>query len=389
MDKTNIVDIEMAEWRHDVHRHPEVGFVEFRTASKVAELLRGFGLEVHTGIGQTGLVAVLRRGTSNRSVGLRADMDALPILEANDLEYKSENDGVFHGCGHDGHTVMLLGAAKRLSQSTSFDGTVIFIFQPNEEEGLGANAMIDDGLFERFPVDSVYGMHNMPGIPVGEFAVRKGPIMAFEDNFVITVTGRGGHASMPHISIDPMVIGAEIVLALQTIVARTINPQQWGVVSVTELQTDGARNVLPSNVVIKGDTRGIDVEVQELIERRIREIVEGVCTAHGAEGEVVYSHEFVVMVNTDAETDAAVEAARRIVGENRVNPECPTFSCSEDFARMLQVKPGCYILIGNGEEGSHGCALHNPNYDFNDEILALGADYWVSLVETLLPSQTS
>ena len=385
METSKDVHAEMIAWRRDVHRHPEVGFNEFRTAEKVANLLREFGLEVHTGIGQTGVVGVLRCGTSERSIGLRADMDALPIHEMNDFDHKSKQDGVFHGCGHDGHTAMLLGAARHLSQSTTFDGTVIFIFQPNEEEGRGAAAMIADGLFDRFPVDSVYGMHNMPGVPVGHFAVRKGPIMAFEDNFVITITGRGGHASMPHISIDPMVIGAEIIQALQTIVARSINPQQWGVVSVTELKTDGARNVLPSSVTIKGDTRGIDVDVQKIIEKRMREIVEGVCLAHGAKSEVEYSHEFVVMVNTDAETDAVIEAARKVAGDDCVDGHCPTYSCSEDFARMLQVKPGCYILIGNGESGSHGCALHNPSYDFNDEILSLGTHFWVSLVETQLP----
>ena len=376
---------EMQTWRRDIHKYPELGFCEERTAAKVSGLLTDFGLDVHTGIGETGVVGVLRRGDGNQAIGLRADMDALPIQEANDFPYRSVNDRVFHGCGHDGHTTMLLGAAKRLAKDGNFDGTVYFIFQPSEEDGRGALSMIGDGLFERFPMEAVYGMHNMPGIPAGHFAVRKGAIMTSEDIFVITINGRGGHASMPDRTVDPVVIGAEIVLALQTIVSRSVGPQDWGVVSVTEILTDGARNVIPSRVTIKGDCRALEVHMQDRIETRMRQIVAGICAAHGAEGHVHYQHDFVVTVNTPNETEAAIAAARQVVGEEAsVDPDCPTCGGSEDFARMLQQKPGCYILIGNGTEGHCGSSLHNSHYDLNDEILSVGCDYWVALVESQL-----
>lgn len=375
---------QMRTWRRDIHKHPELGFKEERTSTLVADLLDDFGLEVHRNIGTTGVVGVLRSGTSNRAIGLRADMDALPIQEANDFPHRSVHDNVFHGCGHDGHTTMLLGAAKRLSEAEGLDGTVYFIFQPSEEDGLGALSMIDDGLFDRFPMESVFGMHNMPGIPAGHFAVRKGSIMTSEDIFIITIQGRGGHASMPDRAIDPMVIGAEVVLALQTIVSRTVNPTDWGVVSVTEFLTDGARNVIPSEVVIKGDCRALNVEIQDHIENRMRAIVDGICTAHGAEGAVEYRREFLATVNTPDETEIALAAARRVAKESEVDPNCPTCPASEDFARMLQVKPGCYIFLGNGVDGHCGSSLHNPHYDLNDDILGTGCDYWVALVEDQL-----
>ena len=374
----------MTAWRRDIHKHPELGFREARTAGKVAALLEDFGLEVHLGVGRTGLVGVLRRGRGNRAIGLRADMDALPIQEANDFPHRSVHDGVFHGCGHDGHTTMLLGAAKHLSEDGRLDGTVYFIFQPSEEDGRGALSMIDDGLFERFPMDSVYGMHNMPGIAAGHFAVRKGAIMTSEDIFEITIQGRGGHASMPERTVDPVVVGAKVVLALQTIVSRSVSPRDWGVVSVTEFLTDGARNVIPSKVVIKGDCRALSAETQRTIETRMREIVGGICAAYGAEGHVEYREDFVPTVNAAEETEAAVRAARQVAGEVAVDPDCPTCGASEDFARMLQRKPGCYILIGNGEQGHCGNSLHNPNYDLNDDILDTGCRYWVTLVEQQL-----
>lgn len=377
---------QMRMWRHDIHKHPELGFKEERTASVVADLLIEFGLEVHRNIGTTGVVGVLRRGSGNRAFGLRADMDALPIQEANELPYRSIHDNVFHGCGHDGHTTMLLGAAKQLAEDSNFDGTVYFIFQPSEEDGRGALSMIDDGLFERFPMEAVFGMHNMPGIPAGHFAVRKGAIMTSEDIFIITINGRGGHASMPDRTIDPIVIGAEITLALQTIVSRSVNPTDWGVVSVTEVLTDGARNVIPSEVVIKGDCRTLSVDTQDHIEARMRAIVDGICKAHGATGAVDYRREFVATVNTPAETDIAIAAARKVTEEASINSNCPTCPASEDFARMLQVKPGCYILIGNGVDGHCESSLHNPNYDLNDEILGIGCNYWVSLAHELLPT---
>ncbi len=282
---------------------------------------------------------------------------------------------------------MLLAAARYLAGSGKFDGTVYFIFQPSEEDGRGALSMIEDGLFERFPMKAVYGMHNMPGIPAGHFAVKKGAIMTSEDIFVITIKGRGGHASMPDRAIDPVVIGAEVILALQSIVSRSVAPQDWGVVSVTEVLTDGARNVIPSTVTIKGDCRAMSTNTQGLIAARMREIVAGITAAHGAESSVEYRNDFIVTVNTAEETAAAIAAARKVAGEPAVDADCPPCSASEDFARMLQKKPGCYILIGNGLDGHCGATLHNPNYDLNDEILSVGADYWVALVEAQLPSR--
>ncbi len=376
---------EMTAWRRDIHKHPELGFREVRTSTKVAELLESFELEVHRGIGTTGVVGVLRKGQGNRAIGLRADMDALPIQEANDFPHRSVNDKVFHGCGHDGHTAMLLGAAKQLAEGGDFDGTVYFIFQPSEEDGRGALSMIDDGLFERFPMEAVYGMHNMPGIAAGHFAVRQGAMMTSEDIFEITIQGRGGHASMPDRTIDPVVIGAEVVLALQSIASRSVGPQDWCVVSVTEMLTDGARNIIPSRVTIKGDCRALSPEIQARIESRMREIVAGICAAHGAEGSVHYQQDFVATINSPAETEAAIAAARAVAGEPAVDPDCPTCGASEDFARMLRVKPGCYILIGNGLEGHCGSSLHNPHYDLNDDILTVGSAYWKTLVEQQLP----
>ena len=378
---------DVQSWRQDIHKYPELGFQENRTAGIIAGLLAEFGLDVHAGIGTTGVVGVLTRGVAEQAIGLRADMDALPIREANTFEHRSVHDGVFHGCGHDGHTAMLLAAARQLAGSGKFDGTAYFIFQPSEEDGRGALSMIEDGLFERFPMNAVYGMHNMPGIPAGHFAVKEGTIMTSEDIFVITIRGRGGHASMPDRAIDPVVIAAEVILALQSIVSRSVAPQDWGVVSVTEVLTDGARNIIPSTVTIKGDCRAMSTNTQDLIAARMREIVAGITAAHGAEGSVEYRNDFIVTINTADETAAAIDAARKVVGKPAVDADCPPCSASEDFARMLQVKPGCYILIGNGLDGHCGATLHNPNYDLNDEILTIGADYWVALVEAQLPSR--
>ncbi|MDP6165596.1 MAG: M20 aminoacylase family protein [Gammaproteobacteria bacterium] len=376
---------EMQDWRRDIHTHPELGFDEVRTANKVAQLLEGFGLEVHRNVGNTGVVGVLQRGTGEVAIGLRADMDALPIQEANDLAYRSVHDGVFHGCGHDGHTAMLLGAAKYLAQVESLNGTVNFIFQPSEEDGRGALAMIADGLFERFPMQAVYGLHNMPGLPVGHFAVRNGAIMTSEDIFEITIHGRGGHASMPERTVDPIIVGAEIALSLQTIVARSVSSRDWAVVSMTEFITDGARNIIPSTVTIKGDCRALSGDVQATIERRMREIVAGICASHGATAEVLYQNDFVPTINTPAETEQGIAAAKQAAGQavvdQGVDADCPTCGASEDFARFLQQRPGCYMLLGNGTDGHCGSSLHNPNYDMNDDILTIGRDYWVALVK--------
>jgi hippurate hydrolase len=279
---------------------------------------------------------------------------------------------------------MLLAAAEQLATGGEFGGTVHFIFQPNEENGLGALAMMKGGLFDRFEMDAVYGMHNMPGIPAGHFAVRKGPMMTFEDNFVITITGLGGHASMPDRTRDPVVVAAEIISALQTVVARSLSPMASGVVSVTEIHTDGARNVIPTTVTIKGDTRGLADDTQALIESRMREIVVNIGKAHNVDVAFNYSHEFIVLNNTDAETDQAIQAAIDTVGADKVAPDCEPACCSEDFAQMLKAKPGCYLLIGNGTDGHNGRPLHNPGYDFNDEVLATGAAYWVRLTENIL-----
>jgi len=375
----------MTEWRRDFHRHPELGFQESRTSKLIAERLAAFGLEVHVGIGGTGVVGVLRRGASNRAIGLRADIDALPIRERNDFAHRSVHDGVMHACGHDGHTAMLLGAAKRLAEAAAFDGTVVFIFQPAEEHGRGAQAMIDDGLFERFGIDQVFGIHNMPGLPVGQFAVRKGAIMASEDNFEITIHGAGGHASAPQNAIDPIVVAAETVLALQTIVARSFSPLDAVVVSATELTTDGVRNVIASTAWIRGDVRTFTTEAQRKVETLMRRIADGVCAAHGATAEVSYTNSFVPTVNSAEATDLAVRAARGVLGADRVDADCKPIGGAEDFARMLAVKEGCFAFLGNGGDPGQGRGLHGQYYDFDDAALPHGAAYWVGLVEAALP----
>ena len=375
---------QMVEWRHDLHRHPELGFEEQRTAAAVAARLREFGLEVHEGVGGTGVVGVLRRGGGNRSLGLRADMDALAIVEANTFPHRSVHADRMHACGHDGHTAMLLGAAAHLATAGDFDGTVSFIFQPAEEHGRGALAMIADGLFERFPVDAIYAIHNMPSLAVGHFAVRPGPIMACEDNFEIGVEGKGTHAAMPHLGVDPIVVGAAIVMALQSVVARTIDPVANAVLSITDFHTGGTRNVIPERVTLKGDTRAFTPAMQDHIESTMGRIVEGLCAAHGARASFRYTREFAATINTPAETELAARVASEVAGPGKVDASCAPIMASEDFGFMLQRKPGCYLLLGNGGTGPGGCGLHSPHYDFNDAILGTGAAFWVRLVETCL-----
>jgi hippurate hydrolase len=374
----------MQAWRHDIHRHPELAFEEQRTANKVAELLTGFGLEVHRSIGKTGVVGVLKKGNSERAIGLRADMDALKILEQNTFEYRSAHQGKMHACGHDGHTAMLLGAAQYLASKGEFDGSVVFIFQPAEEHGEGARAMIEDGLFERFPVDSVFAIHNFPSLATGKFAIRAGSIMAAEDNFEITINGVGCHAAMPHLGRDPIVIGAEIVTAMQSLVSRSLDPMDSAVVSFTEFLTNGTINVVPGQVALKGDTRSLTTVVQEHIESTMERIVSGICAAHGASYEFSYRRNFVPTVNTPAEAEIAADVARSVVGAENVVGDSRPVMTSEDFGYMLQARPGAYLLLGNGEEGIGGCSLHNPNYDFNDDILSIGADFWIALIENQL-----
>jgi hippurate hydrolase len=383
----NALQEQLTAWRHHLHRHPETGFEEVDTSAYVAGALADMGLEVHRGIGGTGLVASLTVGSGTGVIGLRADMDALNITEAAPHRpHASCNQGKMHACGHDGHMAMVLGAARMLVHSRDFDGTVRFIFQPAEEHGRGAKAMIADGLFERFPVDAIFGAHNMPGMAAGHFATRPAGIMASEDNFVIRIKGRGSHAARPHMGADPIVAGAEIVMALQTVVSRNVDPGLQAVVSCTEFITDGLRNVIPSNVVIKGDTRSYDVAVQALLEKRMREISMGICQAHGIECEFDYTHEFAPTINSPEYVQLAVTAATRVAGPSGVDASVQPMMISEDFGAFLRVVPGNFIFIGNGlsaEDG--GIPLHNAAYDFNDRILETGARYFAEVARLALP----
>ncbi|ASG67894.1 amidohydrolase [Francisella halioticida] len=374
-------------WRQDLHKYPEIGTDLHITSAKVAKLLKSFGLEVYENIGISGIVASLKNGTSNRSIALRADMDAIPIQEENAFIYKSKHNGAMHACGHDGHTTMLLVAAKELVKDPDFDGTVHFIFQPDEERGTGAQAMIDDGLFERFPADNVYGMHNIPGKPAGNFAIKSGSIMASESSFRIEIIGEGGHSSQPAASVDPIVIGSEIIMALQTIVSRNTDSREPTVVSVTNFETDGTTNVIASKAVITGDCRTFSESVQELIGKRIKEIANGICIAHNAKLKYNYSKDFYPTVNSEQATINAVKSAIATVGSDRVEPNCDALTVSEDFSSMTRVKPGAYIFIGNGTWGNHCKMLHNSQYDFNDEIIETGASYWINLVKQTLKSK--
>ncbi|HIF9209328.1 TPA: M20 aminoacylase family protein [Photobacterium damselae] len=375
----------VTEWRHHIHKHPEFGFEEEMTSAFVAQKLEEFGLEVHKNIGKTGVVGILKCGNSERSIGLRADMDALHICEKNTFAHASVHDGVMHACGHDGHTAMLLGAAYQLSQSKNFDGTVYFIFQPGEEHGVGAKAMIADGLFTRWNIDAVYAMHNLPGIPEGHFVTRPHSIMASESSFEIEVIAAGGHAAMPHMGTDPIVVGSQIVLALQTIVSRHLSAiDETAVISVTEFATNGTVNVIPSRVTIKGDTRSFTDQALHKIEKAIERIVAGQCMAAGVDYKYNFNNSFLSTINTPEETDHAVKAALVVAGEDKVNGSCQPFTISEDFSFMLREAKGCYILVGNGVGECGGTALHNPHYDFNDNILMSGINFWQTLVEQQL-----
>ncbi|MDC4169876.1 M20 aminoacylase family protein [Photobacterium damselae] len=375
----------VTEWRHHIHKHPEFGFEEEMTSAFVAQKLEEFGLEVHKNIGKTGVVGILKCGNSERSIGLRADMDALHICEKNTFAHASVHDGVMHACGHDGHTAMLLGAAYQLSQSKNFDGTVYFIFQPGEEHGVGAKAMIADGLFTRWNIDAVYAMHNLPGIPEGHFVTRPHSIMASESSFEIEVIATGGHAAMPHMGTDPIVVGSQIVLALQTIVSRHLSAiDETAVISVTEFATNGTVNVIPSRVTIKGDTRSFTDQALHKIEKAIERTVAGQCMAAGVDYKYNFNNSFLSTINTPEETDHAVKAALVVAGEDKVNGSCQPFTISEDFSFMLREAKGCYILVGNGVGECGGTALHNPHYDFNDNILMSGVNFWQTLVEQQL-----
>ena len=384
---TSDFDEQLTRWRHHLHQNPETGFNENKTADYIATILGAMGLQVHRGIGGTGVVASLKLGDGKGVIGLRSDMDALAITEtAEGRPHQSQTPGCMHACGHDGHMTMLLGAAQLLLERRNFKGTVRFIFQPAEEHGRGAIAMMKDGLFERFPVDEIYGVHNMPGMPAGQIAMRSGGIMASEDNFVIRITGRGGHAARPHMAIDPLLIGAQIVVALQGIVSRSVDPGQSAVLSCTEFMTDGLRNALPSHVTIKGDTRSYTPEIQALLERRMREICSGICAAHGAACEVEYTHEFAPTVNWPQCVEVALQAATAVVGKEHVEAEVAPMMVSEDFGAFLKVVPGAFVFLGNGDGNSPGAVpLHNAGYDFNDRVLSVGARYLAELARVRLP----
>ena len=376
--------------RRDIHAHPELCFEERRTSDVVAAKLTEWGIPIHRGLGKTGVVGIIRNGSGSRAVGLRADMDALPMQEFNTFGHASRHPGKMHACGHDGHVAMLLGAAQHLAQHRNFDGTVYVIFQPAEEGGGGAREMIRDGLFEQFPMEAVFGMHNWPGEQVGKFAVSAGPVMASTAEFRITIRGRGSHAALPHNGIDPVPIACQMVQAFQTIVSRNMKPIDAGVVSVTMLHAGEATNVVPDSCELQGTVRAFRDEVQDLIERRMKHIAEHVCAAHEATCEFEFRRNYPATVNSAAEAEFARQVMASIVGPANVSQQEPTMG-AEDFAFMLQAKPGAYCFIANGDgshrELGHGagpCMLHNPSYDFNDDLIPLGATYWVRLAEAWL-----
>ncbi|SDC42043.1 amidohydrolase [Ruegeria marina] len=369
-----MIDFDPVAFRRDLHAHPETGFEVTRTAGRIADVLERAGLEVARDVGGAGVVATLHRG--GQAIGLRADMDALPIVEANTFSHRSRDDGRFHGCGHDGHSTMLLAAALKLASDTRLDRTVHFLFQPDEENGNGAAAMIADGLFERFPMSEIYGLHNMPGLELGRFGIQEGPFCAFEDNFEIHLTGRGGHSSMPESGVDAIVAGAGLVMQLQTIVSRAVPAGEHAVVSVTGFETDGARNVLAGRVQITGDCRGFSELVSTRMETRMREIVQGVAAAQGAEASLSYSTSFRPLVNDPQCTRRAADAAA--LGA-QVNRAYGRVGFSEDFAEFLLHRPGAFILMGNGTEGAQAMPLHNPGYDFNDAAMPHGVAFWCNL----------
>ncbi|WP_420562629.1 M20 aminoacylase family protein [Thalassobaculum sp.] len=373
---------EMTAWRQDLHTHPELGFEEHRTSDVVAAKLESFGIEVHRGLAGTGVVGVLKSGSSGRTIGLRADMDALPILERgeDDRPHRSVNAGVMHACGHDGHTTMLLGAAKYLAETKNFDGTVHFIFQPAEEGKGGGDRMVQEGLFQQFPCDTVFGMHNIPGIPVGSFAVSPGPMMAARDNFEITIKGRGSHGAMPHHGIDPVLVGAHMVMALQSITSRNLDAQKALVISVTQFHAGHAFNVVPDDMVLRGTCRVFDPDVQDSLPERITRIMEGVCATFGATAELNYMRGYPATINDPEQAEIAAVIAGRVAGDERVDRAPTPMMGAEDFSYMLNQRPGAYIWAGNGDTAG----VHHPDYDFNDAGLPHGASFWAQLVEDRL-----
>jgi len=382
---------ELQAIRRDLHAHPELNYEEKRTSDVVARKLTEWQIPIVRGLGVTGVVGIVKNGSSNRAIGLRADMDALPMQELNTFSHASRHQGKMHACGHDGHTAMLLGAAHHLAQNRNFDGTVYLIFQPAEEGGGGAQRMIDDGLFEQYPMEAVFGMHNWPGMPAGNFGVTPGPMMASSNEFEVIVKGKGSHAAQPHKSIDPVMVAVQVAQSWQTIVSRNTNPNDPAVLSVTQIHSGSATNVIPDEATLIGTVRTFSVAVLDVIEARMREIAQHTAAAFGAEVEFKFHRNYPPLVNHAKETAFVVEVLRAMVGDGNVNPNVEPTMGAEDFAFMLQNKPGCYVFIGNGEgahrDGGHGlgpCNLHNASYDFNDDLLPIGASYWVNLAETYL-----
>ncbi|QHE87704.1 M20 aminoacylase family protein [Hydrogenophaga sp. BPS33] len=376
--------------RRDIHAHPELAFEETRTSDLVADLLTQWGIPIHRGFGRTGVVGILQQGSSKRAIGLRADMDALPMQESNQFAHASRHAGKMHACGHDGHTTMLLGAAQYLAQQRDFDGTVYLIFQPAEEHGGGAREMMRDGLFERFPMDAVFGMHNMPGIPVGSIAASPGPVLASNNEFRITVRGKGGHAAFPHLSVDPIAVASQILPALQTIVTRSKKPLETAVVSITMVHAGEVPNVIPDTCTIQGSVRAYTAETLDLIERRMGEIVAHACAMFGAEHDFVFQRNYPSTINHEAETAFVREVLGEMLPPSQVVVQTPIMA-AEDFAFMLEQVPGCYAFIGNGDgdhrdlgHGAGPCVVHNTSYDFNDDLLPLGASFFVRLVQRWL-----
>ena len=387
---------ELETIRRDIHAHPELCYEEQRTADVVAARLTEWGIPVVRGLGVTGVVGIIKNGTSERAIGLRADMDALPMQELNTFEHASRHAGKMHACGHDGHTTMLLGAAHYLSQNRNFDGTVYLIFQPAEEGGAGARRMIDDGLFERFPMDAVYGLHNWPGMAAGSFGVVAGPMMASSNEFRVVVKGKGAHAAQPHRGIDPVMVAVQIAQSWQTIISREKNPLDTAVLSITQIHAGSATNVIPDEAVLIGTVRTFTTEVLDLVERRMDEIARGVAAAFNASVDFSFRRNYPPLVNHPEQTAFAIEAMKAVAGADKVDANVEPTMGAEDFAFMLQAKPGCYVFLGNGDGehrlGGHGlgpCQLHNGSYDFNDQLLPIGASYWVKLVEMSLPMNGS
>ena len=380
----------IARIRKDIHAHPELRFEEHRTADLVAQQLTAWGVPIHRGLGGTGVVGIIKNGASDRALGLRADMDALPILEKNTFEHASRHHGKMHACGHDGHTAMLLGAAQHLAQHRHFDGTVYLIFQPAEEGGGGAREMIRDGLFEQFPMQAVFGMHNWPGMAAGTFAVSPGPVMASSNEFKVTIQGKGGHAALPHTTLDPVPVACQMVQAFQTIITRNKKPIDAGVISVTMIHAGEATNVVPDRCELQGTVRTFTLEVLDMIEARMRQIAEHTCAAQGLTCTFEFLRNYPPTINAVAEAEFAKLVMTDLVGPDQVLVQEPTMG-AEDFAYMLQAKPGAYCFIGNGDgdhrsvgHGAGPCTLHNPSFDFNDALLPLGASSWVRLVERWL-----